>query len=111
MVFRTMIRNTESMPDSSSSGPVLVTVGEALLRLASPAGLRLSDAPSLDARGAGAEANAAVAAARRGPPARWAGALPDAVLGRRVAATLATAGAATAAIAWDAAPGARLGLF
>jgi 2-dehydro-3-deoxygluconokinase len=106
-----MIRNTESMLDRSSSDPALVTVGEALLRLASPTGLRLTDTPSLDVHVAGAEANVAVAAARLGTPARWVGALPDDVLGRRVAASLTAAGVATDAIAWDAAPGARLGLF
>src|SRR4051794_15910497 len=108
MVFRTMIRNTESQAVPSSSGPQLATVGEALLRLASPAGVRLASAPALDVHVAGAEANVAAAVARLGTPARWVGALPDDVLGRRVADTLAAAGVAIDAIAWDAAPGARL---
>jgi 2-dehydro-3-deoxygluconokinase len=111
MVFRTVIRNVESTSGERLTAADLVCVGEALLRLATPAGVRLATAPSLEVHVAGAEANVAVAAARLGVSTRWVSALPDDVLGHRVAAALTAAGVCTDAIAWDAAPGARLGLF
>ncbi|HEY4279979.1 MAG TPA: sugar kinase [Conexibacter sp.] len=103
-----LIRNTESDVRGESTG-VVVTAGEALLRLATPAGQRLSDAPSLDVHVAGAEANVAAGLARLGVPTRWVSRLPDSALGRRAAAALADAGVILDAVEW--AHDGRVGLF
>jgi 2-dehydro-3-deoxygluconokinase len=103
-----MIRNTESEGEDFPAATV-VTLGEAMLRLASPTGLRLADAPALDVHVAGAEANVAAALAALGVTVRWASRLPDDALGRRVATALAASGVLVDAVAW--APGERLGLF
>ncbi|HUM70631.1 MAG TPA: PfkB family carbohydrate kinase, partial [Chloroflexota bacterium] len=62
----------------------LTTIGEAMLRLSVPAGVRLETARQLDMFPAGAEANVAAALARLGRPCGWVSALPDNALGRVV---------------------------
>lgn len=69
----------------------LVTFGEILLRLAAPGAQRLSQAAHLEVSFAGAEVNAAVAAARWGFPARFITALPDNPWAEIVAARLRAA--------------------
>jgi 2-dehydro-3-deoxygluconokinase len=66
----------------------LVTFGEILLRLATPGAQRLSQATHFDVTFAGAEINAAVAAARWGFPARFITALPENPWAEIVAARL-----------------------
>lgn len=87
----------------------MVTVGEAMLRLATPLGDRLGDAASLDVHVAGAEANVAAALAQLGIASRWVSALPANPLGRRVEAALRDCRVLVDGIEWMA--GSRLGLF
>jgi 2-dehydro-3-deoxygluconokinase len=87
----------------------LVTLGEAMLRLSVRPGDRLEDAPAFDVHVAGSEANVAYAAARVGLRSAWVSALPDNVLGHRIATTLAGAGVDTSLVRWVEA--ARLGLY
>ncbi len=89
--------------------PTLVTLGEAMLRLAVPSGERLAGSSSLAVHVAGSEANVAAAAAALGVPTRWISRLPATPLGRRVESELRAAGVETDLVEWD--PDARLGLF
>lgn len=61
--------------------PLVVTVGEIMLRLKSPGHERLFQTPTLEATFAGGEANVAVSLARFGVGARFVTALPDGPLG------------------------------
>ncbi|NJC73409.1 sugar kinase [Planosporangium thailandense] len=87
----------------------MATLGEAMLRLSSPPGELLRDSAQFRVHVAGAEANLAVALASVGVPTRWTSALPDTVLGRRVADSLSSAGVLIDAVRW--APDGRLGLY
>jgi 2-dehydro-3-deoxygluconokinase len=95
--------------DRVRSGVAVATLGEALLRLSSPPGERLRDCGQFQVHVAGAEANLAVALASVGVSARWTSALPDTVLGRRVADSLSSAGVLIDAVRWV--PDGRLGLY
>jgi 2-dehydro-3-deoxygluconokinase len=64
---------------------VLVTLGEAMVRLTPPAFRRLEQAQSLDVDVGGAELNVAVGAARLGVASRWVSRLPENPLGRMMA--------------------------
>ncbi|MEU8178785.1 sugar kinase [Microbispora hainanensis] len=103
------------MRERRSEGPVsggriqVSTLGEAMVRLSPPAGERLRDSGWLRVHVGGAEANVAVALASVGVSARWTGALPDSVLGRRVADSLSSAGVVLDTVRWTA--GERLGLY
>jgi 2-dehydro-3-deoxygluconokinase len=103
-----VIRNTESTEGCAATAEV-VTVGEALLRLATPVGERLADSAALTVHVAGAEANVAAALAQLGVRSRWISRLPDDVLGRRVLRTIAGAGVLLDAV--ELAPAGRIGLF
>jgi 2-dehydro-3-deoxygluconokinase len=92
-----------------TQGPLVATLGEAMLRLSVGAGQRLEDALAYEVHVAGAEANVAYALARMGVRARWASALPSNPLGRRVDATLAAGGVDVSAIRWV--EGGRLGTY
>jgi 2-dehydro-3-deoxygluconokinase len=61
--------------------PLVVTLGEIMLRLKSPGHERLFQSPSLEATFAGGEANVAVSVANYGLAARYVTALPDGPLG------------------------------
>jgi 2-dehydro-3-deoxygluconokinase len=91
------------------SAPLVVTAGEAMLRLAPPQFGRIEAADSLELQVAGSESNVAMALASLGFRARWLSRLPDSPLGRRVAAELASAGVDLQGVRWV--PDARLGLF
>lgn len=80
-----------------------------MLRLSVRPGDRLEDAAAYDVHVAGSEANVAYAAARVGLRAAWASVLPDNVLGRRVARTLAEGGVDTSLVRWE--KNGRLGLY
>jgi 2-dehydro-3-deoxygluconokinase len=81
---------------TGEAGPLaeraVVALGEAMLRLTAPVGLRLRSARSFASHVAGAEANVAVALAYLGVPVRWISALPANPLGDHVASELAGAG-------------------
>lgn len=64
--------------------PRLVTVGEAMIRLSPPSGLRVRDSVSFDVHVGGAEINVAVAAAQLGVDAVWVSALPKSPLAERI---------------------------
>ncbi len=87
----------------------LVTLGEAMIRLAAPHGESLESATNLEMRSAGAEANVAVVLARMGYRTSWISRLPDDPLGRRIAGDLRRHGVDTSAVAWAA--GGRTGLY
>lgn len=63
---------------------VLLTFGEAMLRLSPTTGGTLTNSPTLDFGVGGAELNVAIAASRMGLPTRWMTRLPDNVLGDRI---------------------------
>lgn len=80
----------------------VTTIGEAMLRLSVPAGVRLETARQLDMFPAGAEANVVAALSRLGRPCGWVSALPDSALGRLVTNALRQAGVDVTAVQWSA---------
>jgi 2-dehydro-3-deoxygluconokinase len=68
------------------SAPLIVGLGEALLRLSTPGHERLEQAAGLEVHVGGAELNALIAAASGGAEATWITRLADNPLGRRIAA-------------------------
>ena len=66
---------------TTNAVPLVVTLGEIMLRLKSPGHERLFQSPSLEATFAGGEANVAVSVANYGLAARYVTALPDGPLG------------------------------
>jgi 2-dehydro-3-deoxygluconokinase len=87
----------------------IVTLGEAMLRLSTPASARLGLARSLDVQIGGAESNVAVALASLGVPTAWVSALPDNALGRRIVDDLDGVGVDTSAVTLT--PSGRVGLY
>lgn len=87
----------------------ITTVGETMLRLSVPAGVRLEMASQLDVRPGGAESNVAALLARLGRRAAWCGALPDSPLGRLAANHLRIAGVDLDGVHWC--DDARMGLY
>ena len=88
--------------------PVVATFGELMVRLATPAHLRLAQATSLDVTFAGAEANVAVSLAAFGVPARFVSRLPDNPLGTAALGVLRSLGVDTSYIIRG---GDRIGLY
>jgi 2-dehydro-3-deoxygluconokinase len=86
---------------SSTGRYDLTTIGEAMLRLSVPAGIRLEVADKLDIRPGGAEANLAVALARMGRNSAWMGALPNSPLGRFMANHMRIAGVDLDGVYWS----------
>jgi 2-dehydro-3-deoxygluconokinase len=85
--------------ERAAAGPKgVVTFGETLLRLSSPAGTRLRRATSFDVTFGGAEANVAAALAQWGLPSRYVTALPDHDLGDEAVGRLRALGVDTSAI-------------
>lgn len=100
--------------DRGNTGPPaaaldVVTLGEAMLRLAAPPGEALEAAGRFDVRVAGAEANVAVTLARLGFRAGWVSKVRDDPLGRRVAGELRRHGVELSALVWT--PHGRTGLY
>ncbi|HEX6563698.1 MAG TPA: sugar kinase [Chthoniobacterales bacterium] len=85
----------------SASNVDLLTIGESMLRFSVPAGRLLADAPVFDVHVAGTESNVAVAVARMGFKSRWLSRLPDNVLGRRIADTIAAQGVDCSYVNWS----------
>jgi 2-dehydro-3-deoxygluconokinase len=77
--------------DPAAAGPIL-TVGEALVSLTAPCGIRLLDASSLHVHIAGAELNFAIALRRLGAPSAFAGAVGVDPWGERVRRSLLAEG-------------------
>jgi 2-dehydro-3-deoxygluconokinase len=88
---------------------VLVTFGEAMVRLTPPAFQRLEQAQRLDVHVGGAELNVAVGAARLGVPSRWVSRLPENPLGRMMANRAREHGVDVSRVEW--APDGRAGLY
>jgi 2-dehydro-3-deoxygluconokinase len=80
-----------------------------MLRMATPPGVRLGDAATLEVHVAGAEANVAAALAQLGVSVRWVSALPVNPVGTRVERELRACGVEVDAIEWI--PDSRLGIF
>jgi 2-dehydro-3-deoxygluconokinase len=75
---------THFSPRRSENKTSVLTFGEALLRLAPPSGLRLTQTGSLDIWVAGSEANVAAGLRVLGVPTTWVSRLPDNAIGHRV---------------------------
>jgi 2-dehydro-3-deoxygluconokinase len=88
---------------------VLVTLGEAMVRLTPPAFRRLEQAQSLDVHVGGAELNVAVGAARLGLASRWVSRLPENSLGRMMANRAREHGVDVSRVEW--AKDGRAGLY
>lgn len=89
-------------------GPV-VTFGEAMIRLATPAHQRLEQATSLEVTVGGAELNVAAGVSRLGLQARWVSRLPDNPLGRMIRNKAREFGVDVSHVTWDTAG--RAGLY
>jgi 2-dehydro-3-deoxygluconokinase len=87
----------------------VVSLGESMLRLSVPTGLRLDDARALDVQIGGAEGNLCVALARLGRRSGWVGRLPDHALGGAVLRTYRADGVDVAAV--RRVPGERIGTY
>lgn len=87
----------------------VITIGEAMLRLSVPAGVRLEETERLDLHVAGAEANTAIALAQLGRSVSWVSGLPKSPLGRKVGRELRANGVDTSHVQWV--DGARMGLY
>jgi 2-dehydro-3-deoxygluconokinase len=92
-----------------TGNPLVVTLGEVMLRLSPPPGRRIENADTLRVHVAGAEANVSAALARLGLRSRLITALPDSPLGHRAAGELAAAGVELSGVQWC--EGARMGTF
>ena len=87
----------------------VVTIGEAMLRLSVPAGVRLEETERLDLHVAGAEANTAIALAQLGRNVSWISWLPRNPLGRRVGRELRANGVDISHVHWV--DGKRIGVY
>jgi 2-dehydro-3-deoxygluconokinase len=88
---------------------VLVSFGEAMVRLTPPGFQRLEQASSLDVQVGGGELNVAVGAARLGLAARWISRLPENPLGRLIARRAREQGVDLSRVLWT--PDDRAGLY
>lgn len=79
---------------------MLVTFGEAMVRLTPPGFRRLEQADSFDVHAGGAELNTAVGAARLGLSSRWVSRLPDNSLGHLIANRAREQGVDVASVQW-----------
>ncbi|HYC82447.1 MAG TPA: PfkB family carbohydrate kinase, partial [Solirubrobacterales bacterium] len=93
---------------TAGGAPLVLGLGEALVRLSPPGQRRLEVATELELEIGGAELNALIGAARWGARARWLSRLADNPLGRRIAAHARAHGVETE-VAWD--PAARAPLY
>lgn len=80
----------------------VITLGEAMIRLAAPYGEALESAAHFDVHAAGAEANVAVTLARVGFRSGWVTKLAGDPLGRRIAATMRGHGVDISGVVWTA---------
>jgi 2-dehydro-3-deoxygluconokinase len=87
----------------------VVTLGEAMIRLAAPFGDALESAPHYEVRAAGAEANVAVALARVGFRSGWVSKLAADPLGRRIAGEMRRHGVDVTSVVWV--PAGRNGVY
>lgn len=78
----------------------VVTLGEAMIRLATPVGEALESTASLEARVAGSEANVAIILARMGFRTGWISKLVEDPLGRRIAAEVRRHGVDVSRVIW-----------
>lgn len=78
----------------------VTTIGEIMLRLSVPTGVRIETAAQFDVLPGGAEANVMAALARLGLRTAWCGALPDSPLGRLAANHLRMAGVNLEGVHW-----------
>ncbi len=97
------------MDNTTTSGPTVVTFGEAMFRLTVPGHGRLSDVVSLQVDVAGAELNVAAALASLGVATSWISAVPDSPVGRRVESAATHSGVGIGSV--TRVPGGRLGTF
>ncbi len=87
----------------------VVTIGEAMVRLAPEAGVRLEDARTLNVQVGGAECNVAVGLAALGRKCAWISKLPENELGRLVLRRVRSCGVDVSRVVWT--KGARLGTY
>lgn len=92
------------------TGPLdLVTLGESMLRLATPDGYSLENAPHLLFQVAGSESNVAVMLRRLRHPTGWISRLVNDPLGRRIARDIAAEGVDISRVIWT--PTGRTGAY
>lgn len=89
------------MSSSHTTRYDVTTIGEAMIRLSVPPGVRLEVADKLDMLPGGAEANLAVALARMNRRSAWMGALPKSPLGRFLANHMRVAGVDLEGVSWS----------
>lgn len=87
----------------------VTALGEIMVRLSVPAGVRMETAQSLDVQPGGAEGNTVTALSRLGRDCAWCGALPSNSLGRLVANRLKLAQVDLSCVHWE--PEGRAGLY
>ncbi len=87
----------------------LLTIGEAMIRLATPSGELLADTPTLAVHVGGAESNVAAAVAHMGHSVRWLSRMTDNVWGRRIVQELTTQGVDCSGVVWT--PDDRIGMY
>lgn len=78
----------------------VVTIGETMLRLTPPNGLRWEQSDLLQVHIGGSESNTAVGLARLGHPVAWISKLTDNPLGRKIASAIAAHGVDTQHVLW-----------
>jgi 2-dehydro-3-deoxygluconokinase len=87
-------------PDTTKKRFDITTLGEMLVRLSVPSGMRIENALQFDVHPAGAEANVATLLARLERRTCWMGALPENPLGRLSVNRLRAAGVHTGGVIW-----------
>ena len=84
----------------STPNPVVVTLGESMIRYSPKGFARLEQVQELEMRVAGAESNVAIACARLGLQVSWISRLTDNALGRFLERNIATHGVDTSHVIW-----------
>ena len=79
--------DTDADTDAGTT-PDIVTIGETMLRLSPPTGVRITQANEFEVHVGGAESNVAVIASQLGCQTRWISKLPASPLGRRITTAL-----------------------
>jgi 2-dehydro-3-deoxygluconokinase len=98
----------EKVPVADTQFPKIVTLGELMIRLSPPVGMRLQQAQNFDAHFGGSEANVAVSLAQFGMKACFVSAFPDNALGDNACNTLKKFGVDTSFIVRK---GQRIGVY
>ncbi|ERG96222.1 bifunctional 2-dehydro-3-deoxygluconokinase/2-dehydro-3-deoxygalactonokinase [Haloquadratum walsbyi] len=103
--------NANTSTDTETNTSVdIVTIGETMLRLSPPAGVRITQADEFAVHVGGAESNVAVIASQLGCETSWISKLPASPLGRRIITTL-RGHDVEVDITWDESDNSRVGTY